>query len=77
MSKVKIVLNSAGVQSLLKDVGSTTCVRLANEAATRCGPGYEAQTRNYPERTGAVVKAVTAEAMRDNMENDTILKAVR
>lgn len=77
MSKVKVVLNSAGVRTLLKEVGSTTCVRLASEAASRCGTGYEMQIRNYPERTGAVVKAVTEEAMKDNMENDTILKAVR
>lgn len=77
MSDIKIVLNGAGVRALLKEVGSTTCVRLANEAAARCGEGYEAQKRTYPTRTGAVVKAVTEAARSDNLENNTILKAVR
>lgn len=77
MSKVKIVLNEANVRALLKKVGSTTCTRLAKEAAARCGSGYEVQTRNYPTRTGAIIKPATPDAKRDNMENDTILRAIR
>ena len=74
--KVEIKLNSAGVQAMLHDVGSKTCLELARNAAERCGDGYIAQARTYPERTAAVVTTATAKAYSDNLANNTILKAV-
>lgn len=76
MSNVKIELNSKGIQELLKEVGSTTCMEMANEAANRCGKGYIAEKRKYPERTAAIVKTDSHQGYRDNMKNNTIVKAV-
>ena len=76
MSKVEIELNSAGVQELLKEVGGSVCVRMANEALGRCGNGYTAEVRNYPTRTAGIVKVNSHEGYHDNLENNTLIKAV-
>lgn len=77
MSKLKIKLNSSGVRELLKSAEIKSAVdECANSAVNKLGAGYEAQSRNYPERSGTVVKAVTHSAMKENAENNTILKAV-
>lgn len=75
MAKVTVKLNSKGVVDLLHNAGDI-CLDMAKEAAGRCGEGYEAVKRVYPERTAAVVRTATYEAVRDNLENNTILKAV-
>lgn len=76
MSDINIELNSDGIQELLKEVGNTTCMKIANNALNRCGEGYVAEKRNYPERTAAIIKPSTREGYRDNLENNTIIKAV-
>lgn len=77
MSKLKVKLNSSGVRELLKSAEIKSAVdECANNAVSRLGSGYEKQDRNYPERSGVVVKAVTHSAMKENAENNTILKAV-
>lgn len=77
MSKLKIKLNTSGVRELLKSSEiKSTVDECANNAVGKLGDGYEVQSRSYPERSGAVVKAVTHEAMKENAENNTILKAV-
>ena len=72
---VTIKLNSKGVQAMLHDAGKV-CMDIASKAAGKCGDGYTAEQRVYPERTAAVVKAETSKAISDNLENNTILKAV-
>ena len=74
-NEITIKLNSKGVQAVLHDAGRI-CLELAQSAAGRCGTGYVAETRTYPERTGAIVKTNTISAARDNLANNTILKAV-
>lgn len=77
MADIKIVLNREGVRQILKDEKiAQVCRDIANKTASRCGEGYEVQDRNYPERTGAAVLAVTYQAKRDNSENQTLLKAL-
>ena len=74
---VKVKLNSAGVQELLKSSAITSkCMQLAQGVASKAGDGYEVQQRNYPERTGAAVVAVTKEAIQDNLDNNTLLRAM-
>lgn len=73
---LKVELNSKGVQELLHSVGKMTCMRLAEDAARRCGTGYVAESRTYSERSGAVIKTNSAEAVRDNAANNTILKSI-
>ena len=75
---MKVKLNHNGVGELLKsNAMQQICLEHANRIRNNAGPGYEVQRRNYPERSGAVVKAVSYEARKDNAENNTLLKAVR
>lgn len=76
MAKVTIKLNSAGVRALLKDGGvAGVCQGIASGIAASVGEGYEIAQRNYPERTGYVVKTATYEAMREELKNNTLQKA--
>lgn len=78
MANVKIELNSAGVRELLKSSEmKTECEKRANEAVGRLGPGYTVSTHTGKNRVNASVYAESYEAKRDNMESNTILKALR
>lgn len=81
MGKVVVRLNSKGVQEMLKSPEvADMCMQRAASALYRCGGrenGYEMDSRNYPERSGAIVKAVSYKARKDNADNNTLLKAVR
>ena len=44
--------------------------------AQRAGVGYTVEDRNYPERSGAAVKATSIIAKIDNTRNNTLLKAL-
>lgn len=76
LTKDDIELDDKGIIELLKEVGSDVCVSFANSAVGRCGDGYEAKKVEYPERTGGIIKATNMSAFRDNLENNTIIKAV-
>ena len=78
MAKMKFKLNSDGVRKLLK---SQEMQSVLNEKATgiknRCGEGYTQDVYVGKNRANAMVKAETYQAKRDNLKNNTILKAVR
>ena len=77
MSKMKIVLNSQGVRELLKSSAiASACEEQAQAVASRAGEGYTIEQRNYAERTGYIVNADTNEAKKDNLKNNTLLKAL-
>lgn len=77
MGNVKVVLNSKGIQEMLKSPEvADMCMQKAASALSRCGDGYETESRTYPERKGAVIKAVSYKAKQDNLKNNTLLKAV-
>lgn len=74
----KVKLNRKGVRALLKsEAMQNICYNYAAQVQQRSGPGYEVQKRQYPERNGAAVVPATYEAYRDNLENNTLEKAVR
>lgn len=78
MSNVKIVLNKQGMREMLKSQGVHSAIReKAQQIANNCGEGYAASSTVGRERALAAVYAETPEAKRDNLENNTILKAVR
>ena len=78
MSNVKITLNKSGVRELLRsEEMKKVCEDYAVAALSRLGPGYEVTTRTGKNRVNAEVAAVSFEAKRDNMKNNTILKALR
>lgn len=78
MSKVKFKLNRSGVAELMR---SSAMQEVLQEYATgirnRCGDGYTQDVYVGKNRANAMVSAETYEANRDNIENNTILKAVR
>ncbi len=77
-NKVKVELNREGVRSMLRSGEmEAICGELAAAAAARCGTGYTYSTHVGKNRVNASVKAETKAAQRDNMENNTILKALR
>lgn len=78
MSKVKVSLNREGVRSLLKSEEMLAmCRELANGVAARAGDGYEVNTHSGRNRVNAEVRAETFKAYRDNLKNNTLLKALK
>ncbi len=77
MGNVRIELNSAGVRELLKSAEIESACRAQAEAiAARAGGGDEVTTYTGKPRVNASVHAATKEAYRDNLKNNTLLKAV-
>ena len=75
---VKVELNSEGVRELLKSPEMKAyCEQLARGIAGRAGDGYQVTTYTGRTRVNASVIAATSEAKRDNMKNNTLLKAVK
>lgn len=78
MAKNTFKLNYKGVGELLKSEAMQT---ILNEYATniknRCGDGYEQDIYVGKTRANAMVSATTFQAKKDNLENNTLLKAVR
>ncbi|MGM0163751.1 hypothetical protein [Enterococcus sp. DIV1059_2] len=78
MANMKFKLNRSGVASLMK---SAEMQGVLEEKATavrnRAGEGYKQDTFVGKTRANAMVYADTYQAKKDNMKNNTLLKAVR
>ena len=76
---VRVELNSEGVRSLLKSGEmAAICRSHAQAIANRAGgTGYMVTTYTGRTRVNASVITATAEAARDNLKNNTLLKAVK
>lgn len=78
MAKYKFELNRSGVRELLRsDEMSSMLKAKADAAAQACGDGYASGSCVMPTRAVARVSAATIEAKRDNLKNNTILKALK
>lgn len=78
MSKLTIELNSSGVRELLRSAEMESFVEeKAKMIAMRCGEGYSTDTYRGKGRVNASIFAESSEAYRDNLDNNTLLKAVR
>lgn len=78
MSSVRIELNSDGVRELLKSQEiRNICEGFASKAVGRLGEGYSSTIYTGKNRANASVYAESVEAKRENLENNTILKAIR
>lgn len=78
MANVEIKLNSSGVRELLRSREmKAICEEQANNAVGRLGPGYTVTTMTGKNRVNASIYAESYEAKRDNLKNNTILKALR
>lgn len=77
MGKFRIELNAEGVRELLRSSEMmAVCREHAERIAERAGTGYEVTTYTGENRVNASVHAATEEAYRDNLKNNTLLKAV-
>ncbi|MBO0478726.1 hypothetical protein JZO72_03705 [Vagococcus fluvialis] len=78
MSKNKFKLSYSGVGQMLKSTEMQKVLSdKASEVKKRAGDGYEQDVYVGKNRANAMVRASTYKAKRDNMKNNTLLKAVR
>ena len=78
MSKTQFKLNRKGVADLMKSAEMQEVLKgYATGIRNRCGDGYEQDIYVGKNRANAMVWADTFEARRENLKNNTILKAVR
>lgn len=77
MAKVRFELNREGVRDLLRSKEMmNVCQEYANNALGKLGDGYEVTTHTGTNRVNAQVAAVTYEAKKENLSDNTIIKAV-
>lgn len=78
MSKnIRFELNRAGVSELLNSPQMAGILSsAAGHVADASGNGYSAEIIHPGTRAVAVIRAETKEAYRDNMENNSLLKAL-
>lgn len=78
MSNLKIKLNRDGVRQMLQSEEMQSLLReRAETALTSLGEGYEVTTHVGKNRANASIKAITYKAKKDNLKNNSILKALR
>lgn len=77
MNSLKLELNRAGVAALLKSRELEQGLQeLAGDICGRCGDGYATDTYQAGTRVIASVSTGTVDAIRDNSENQTILRTL-
>lgn len=77
MSKIRIVLNKKGVRELLRsEEMMTVCKEKAKEIRHNCGKDYGENYRVGKNRVNVSIFPVTAKAYEENLENNTMLKAL-
>jgi len=78
MSKVKFVLNRAGVRQLMQSEEMQSILKdKADAALNSLGEGYKSDIYIGKNRANAMVWADSIKAKRENLKHNTILKAVR
>lgn len=76
-SHVRLELDTEAFDELRKrDEVVSFCESKMSSIRSSLGEGYEVQKRTYPDRAGAAIVVASNEAYRDNLENNTLLKAV-
>lgn len=77
MPNLRVELNYSGVRELLRSPeAKAICEKYANDACQRLGEGHIVSTYTGPSRVNASVYAQSSKAKRDNMKNNTLLKAL-
>lgn len=77
MANVRIELNSDGVKELLRSPEiMAVCREQADRALGNLGDGYEIDEYTGPNRVNVQITAVSAEAQKENLDNNTILRSL-
>lgn len=74
---IRFELNRAGVRELLQGGSIGMLQEIAAGVLGRAGSGYAMDSRIGKNRANAMVYADSNEAYRDNLNNNTLLKALR
>ena len=78
MSKNKFELNYAGVRALMRSEEMQAILKgKADNATNSLGEGYKSDIYVGKNRANAMIYADSYRAKRDNLKNNSILKAVR
>ena len=78
MANSDFKLNRAGVAELMKSGPMQKVLsQYASDIQDRCGDGYVKDVHVGKNRANAMVSAKTRKAKKDNLKNNTLLKAVR
>lgn len=78
MAKMEFKLNRDGVANMMKSAEMQGILTdKASAIKNRCGDGYESDIYVGKNRANAMVAAKSNQAKRDNLKNNTLLKAVR
>lgn len=77
-AKTRVVINYAGVGELLRsEWAAGICTEVAAGIAARAGDGYEmASPHSTGQRMAVNVYAATKDAVKDNLENNTLLTSL-
>ena len=76
MAKMKFELNRSGVADLMKSAEmQSVLIGYAGDVKDRAGEGYDVHVG--PNRANVSVRTETDAAIQDNLDNNTLLKAVR
>lgn len=77
MSNIKFKLDSSGVAELMKSEGmQAVLTEHASAVRNAAGDGYEQDIYVGKNRANAMVRASTYQAKKDNLKNNTLLKAL-
>lgn len=75
--KFSLELNDEGFRTLFRSAEmKELLLELANGVQRKAGDGYEVTLYTGPVRANASIITTTAEAMQDNLDNNTLLKAL-
>lgn len=77
MANLSVELNISGVRELLRSKEMLgICEERANNAQAKLGEGYKVTSMTGKNRVNASVFAESYQAKKENLENNTILKAL-
>lgn len=77
MSNVKIELNSAGIQALLHSDGIKTALMEAGiRVQANAGDNFAAELVDMPTRSIVRVSAINKQGMKENSDDNVLLKAL-
>lgn len=75
--KIKVVLDKDGVGALLKGQEVKDMVSsMAGNVKNNTGQDYEVITKKMSTRQVGIVQTTTEKALQDNLDNNTLLKAL-
>ena len=75
--KVKVVLNSAGIREMLHSPGiESALVQAAKNVQGRAGANFGVKSFSMPSRSVVRVSAINKDGMKENVDNNVLLKAL-